>query len=149
MGGGSYMNGSWFLYEWEVVLIWMGYGSYMYGRWFLNECKATYWCRFAAQKSQYNFSDMAWSKSEYFSVDNTGYSWCYVNSSHSNSCEDLEYSSRFPGTPWSYQACSTPPLTSIFCREYTSSYTGITGQYKLQLLQTHLQVIFKSSIQQV
>ena len=29
MGGGSYMNGSWFLYEWEMVLICMGGGSYM------------------------------------------------------------------------------------------------------------------------
>ena len=29
MGGGSYMNGNWFLYEWKMVLICMGSGSYM------------------------------------------------------------------------------------------------------------------------
>merc|ERR1712121_478919 len=42
------------------------------------------------------------------SVDNTGAKWCYVDPSQST-CQDLSYTSkRYPGTPWSYEACATP-----------------------------------------
>merc|ERR1719170_131349 len=43
-----------------------------------------------------------------FSVDHTGAKWCYVDPSQST-CQDLSYTSkRYPGTPWSYEACATP-----------------------------------------
>merc|ERR1712106_1275351 len=43
------------------------------------------------------------------SVDHTGAQWCYVDPNQSSSCQDLSYTStRFPGKPWSYEACSTP-----------------------------------------
>eukprot|EP00092_Neocalanus_flemingeri_P022917 GFUD01024845.1.p1 GENE.GFUD01024845.1~~GFUD01024845.1.p1 ORF type:complete len:162 (-),score=43.61 GFUD01024845.1:444-929(-) len=53
------------------------------------------------------------------SVDHTGAQWCYVDTSsqpgvvkhqsQSSSCQDLSYTSaRFPGKPWSYEACATP-----------------------------------------
>merc|ERR1712098_189017 len=42
------------------------------------------------------------------SVDHTGAKWCYVDPSQST-CQDLSYTSkRYPGTPWSYEACATP-----------------------------------------
>merc|ERR1719499_2595155 len=42
------------------------------------------------------------------SADHTGAKWCYVNPSQ-HTCQDLSYTSkRFPGTPWSYEACATP-----------------------------------------
>merc|ERR1712106_499764 len=47
-------------------------------------------------------------------VDGTGAQWCYVDSS-SSSCQDLVPSERFPHNPWSYQACATPEIGSIFC----------------------------------
>ena len=47
-------------------------------------------------------------------VDGTGAQWCYVDSS-SSSCQDLVPSQRFPHNPWSYQACATPDIGSIFC----------------------------------
>ena len=43
------------------------------------------------------------------SVDHSGAQWCYVDSPRS-SCHDLVYSARFPGNPWSYEACATPPV---------------------------------------
>merc|ERR1712008_160886 len=39
---------------------------------------------------------------------------CYVDSS-SSSCQDLVPSQRFPHNPWSYEACATPDIGSIFC----------------------------------
>merc|ERR1712008_14060 len=47
-------------------------------------------------------------------VDGTGAQWCYVDSS-SSSCQDLVPSESFPHNPWSYQACATPEIGSIFC----------------------------------
>merc|ERR1712008_382977 len=47
-------------------------------------------------------------------VDGTGAQWCYVDSS-SSSCQDLVPSERFPHNPWSYEACATPEIGSIFC----------------------------------
>merc|ERR1712212_1210569 len=45
------------------------------------------------------------------SADHTGAKWCYVNPSQTT-CQDLSYTSkRFPGTPWSYEACATPAST--------------------------------------
>merc|ERR1712121_146036 len=42
------------------------------------------------------------------SADHTGAKWCYVDPSQST-CQDLSYTSkRFPGTPWSHEACATP-----------------------------------------
>merc|ERR1711942_81737 len=42
------------------------------------------------------------------SADHTGAKWCYVDPSQTT-CQDLSYTSkRFPGTPWSYEACATP-----------------------------------------
>merc|ERR1711881_444905 len=42
------------------------------------------------------------------SVDHTGAKWCYVDPSQST-CQDLSYTSkRYPGTPWSYEACAPP-----------------------------------------
>merc|ERR1712209_310543 len=43
------------------------------------------------------------------SADSTGARWCYVDSAHSSSCQDLRFSARFPNNPWSYEACATPP----------------------------------------
>eukprot|EP00092_Neocalanus_flemingeri_P007817 GFUD01008438.1.p1 GENE.GFUD01008438.1~~GFUD01008438.1.p1 ORF type:complete len:241 (-),score=59.43 GFUD01008438.1:182-904(-) len=43
------------------------------------------------------------------SADHTGAQWCYVDPNQSSSCQDLSYTSvRFPGKPWSYEACATP-----------------------------------------
>merc|ERR1712038_1752285 len=43
------------------------------------------------------------------SADHTGAQWCYVDTSVSSTCQDLSYTSvRFPGKPWSYEACATP-----------------------------------------
>ena len=41
-------------------------------------------------------------------VDSTGARWCYVDSDHYSSCQDLVPSQRFPHNPWSYEACATP-----------------------------------------
>merc|ERR1719431_1581016 len=49
------------------------------------------------------------------SVDHTGAKWCYVqtNGNQRSSCQDLSYTSeKFPGTPWSYEACATPACGS-------------------------------------
>merc|ERR1712014_161004 len=43
------------------------------------------------------------------SADRTGAQWCYVDTSVPSTCQDLSYTSvRFPGKPWSYEACATP-----------------------------------------
>merc|ERR1712215_325730 len=43
------------------------------------------------------------------SADQTGAVWCYVDPNQASSCQDLAYTSvRFPGKPWSYEACATP-----------------------------------------
>merc|ERR1711872_127671 len=43
------------------------------------------------------------------STDHTGAQWCYVDTSVPSTCQDLSYTSvRFPGKPWSYEACATP-----------------------------------------
>merc|ERR1712014_159969 len=43
------------------------------------------------------------------SADHTGAQWCYVDTSEPSTCQDLSYTSvRFPGKPWSYEACATP-----------------------------------------
>eukprot|EP00092_Neocalanus_flemingeri_P006398 GFUD01006888.1.p1 GENE.GFUD01006888.1~~GFUD01006888.1.p1 ORF type:complete len:118 (-),score=36.75 GFUD01006888.1:45-398(-) len=42
------------------------------------------------------------------SADHTGARWCYVDSAHHSSCQDLHHSARFPNNPWSYEACATP-----------------------------------------
>merc|ERR1712083_1194875 len=43
------------------------------------------------------------------SADHTGAQWCYVDTSVPSTCQDLSYTSvRFPGKPWSYEACATP-----------------------------------------
>merc|ERR1711915_1135698 len=42
-------------------------------------------------------------------ADHTGAQWCYVDTSVPSTCQDLSYTSvRFPGNPWSYEACATP-----------------------------------------
>merc|ERR1712228_596391 len=42
-------------------------------------------------------------------ADHTGAQWCYVDTSVPSTCQDLSYTSvRFPGKPWSYEACATP-----------------------------------------
>merc|ERR1712038_769672 len=48
-------------------------------------------------------------------ADNTGATWCYVDSR--SSCLDKQRSVRFSqsGHAWSYQACSTPPRHSAQC----------------------------------
>ena len=58
------------------------------------------------------------------SADATGAFWCYVDSSHYSSCEDLQPSSRFPSNPWSYQACSTPDQSSYQCQQFGISGSG-------------------------
>merc|ERR1712198_335539 len=43
------------------------------------------------------------------SADHTGAQWCYVDTIVPSTCQDLSYTSvRFPGKPWSYEACATP-----------------------------------------
>merc|ERR1712038_256168 len=43
------------------------------------------------------------------SADHTGAQWCHVDTSVPSTCQDLSYTSvRFPGKPWSYEACATP-----------------------------------------
>merc|ERR1711915_694840 len=62
------------------------------------------------------------------SSDATGAFWCYVDSSHHGSCEDLQPSSRFPNNPWSYQACATPEESSYECQAFgTSAGSGSTS----------------------
>merc|ERR1712079_196377 len=49
------------------------------------------------------------------SADHTGAKWCYVqtNGNQRSTCQDLRYTSeKFPGTPWSYEACATPACGS-------------------------------------
>jgi len=55
------------------------------------------------------------------SADNTGATWCYVDSR--SSCLDKQRSVRFSqsGHAWSYQACSTPPRHSAQCSGFGSS----------------------------
>ena len=48
-------------------------------------------------------------------VDSTGAQWCYVDSDHYSSCQDLVPSQRFPNNPWSYEACATPAQGSPLC----------------------------------
>merc|ERR1711942_74834 len=56
------------------------------------------------------------------SADHTGAKWCYVDPSQTT-CQDLSYTSqRFPGTPWSYEACATPA-----CGGYNNG--GYNGGY--------------------
>ena len=57
----------------------------------------------------------------FFSADATGAFWCYVDSSHYSSCEDLQPSSRFPNNPWSYQACATPEESGYECQAFGAS----------------------------
>merc|ERR1712098_273434 len=57
-------------------------------------------------------------------ADQTGALWCYVDSSHYSSCEDLQPSVRFPHNPWSYQACATPQVSSYECQAYGTGGTG-------------------------
>merc|ERR1711936_985182 len=54
-------------------------------------------------------------------ADNTGATWCYVDSR--SSCLDKQRSVRFSqsGHAWSYQACSTPPRHSAQCSGFGSS----------------------------
>ena len=41
------------------------------------------------------------------SADQTRAVWCYME--RGSTCRDLQFTStRFPGTPWSYEACATP-----------------------------------------
>merc|ERR1712209_403149 len=42
------------------------------------------------------------------SADSTGALWCYVDSAYSSTCQDKQFSARFPNNPWSYEACATP-----------------------------------------
>jgi len=57
-------------------------------------------------------------------ADQTGALWCYVDTSHYSSCEDLQPSVRFPHNPWSYQACATPQISSYECQAYGTGGTG-------------------------
>merc|ERR1712107_765715 len=57
------------------------------------------------------------------SVDSTGARWCYVDHLPS-SCQDLSHSARFPATPWSYEACSTPPENSGHHHHVQPAYTA-------------------------
>jgi len=54
-------------------------------------------------------------------ADNTGATWCYVDSR--SPCLDKQRSVRFSqsGHAWSYQACSTPPRHSAQCSNFGSS----------------------------
>merc|ERR1719323_1858904 len=42
------------------------------------------------------------------SADSTGALWCYVDSAYSSTCQDKQFSARFPNNPWSCEACATP-----------------------------------------
>merc|ERR1712198_447407 len=46
--------------------------------------------------------------------------WCYVDSAHTSSCQDLRFSARFPNNPWSYEACATP-LPGYVCSSSSCS----------------------------
>merc|ERR1712211_151162 len=39
-------------------------------------------------------------------ADSTGALWCYVDSAYSSTCQDKQFSARFPNNPWSYEACA-------------------------------------------
>jgi len=56
------------------------------------------------------------------SVDNTGATWCYVESGYST-CQDLRTSTRF-NKQWSYEACATPEVTSYECQGYNNGYNN-------------------------
>ena len=65
-----------------------------------------------------------------FRADHTGAVWCYVDQVHSqSSCQDLDYGSvRFPGKPWSYEACATSVCGPSSGHQSLSGPTGPTGQ---------------------
>merc|ERR1711953_826009 len=64
-------------------------------------------------------------------ADNTGATWCYVDSR--SSCLDKQRSVRFSqsGHAWSYQACSTPPRHSAQCSGFGSSSNFQQGEQVL------------------
>eukprot|EP00090_Calanus_glacialis_P043229 TRINITY_DN7649_c0_g1_i1.p1 TRINITY_DN7649_c0_g1~~TRINITY_DN7649_c0_g1_i1.p1 ORF type:complete len:126 (-),score=22.47 TRINITY_DN7649_c0_g1_i1:71-448(-) len=63
------------------------------------------------------------------SADHTGARWCYVDSSHHSSCQDLQHSARFPRNPWSYEACATPDRHLCGQLGY-NGYQGFQGLYR-------------------
>merc|ERR1712130_624471 len=58
------------------------------------------------------------------SADSTGARWCYVDSAHTSSCQDLRFSARFPNNPWSYEACATPPPVYAAPQAPLASFTA-------------------------
>ena len=60
------------------------------------------------------------------STDHTGARWCYVDSAHHSSCQDLHHSARFPNNPWSYEACATPARHQCGY----NGYNGYQGVYR-------------------
>merc|ERR1711971_937542 len=65
-------------------------------------------------------------------ADNTGATWCYVDSR--SPCLDKQRSVRFSqsGHAWSYQACSTPPRHSAQCSAFGSSKLPARGDLQRQ-----------------
>ena len=63
------------------------------------------------------------------SADHTGARWCYVDSAHHSSCQDLQHSARFPHNPWSYEACATPDRHQCGHLGY-NGYQGFQGLYR-------------------
>merc|ERR1712107_688214 len=71
-------------------------------------------------------------------ADNTGATWCYVDSR--SPCLDKQRSVRFSqsGHAWSYQACSTPPRHSVQCSGFGSSSNFLWVAASQVLLQASL-----------
>merc|ERR1711874_638225 len=58
------------------------------------------------------------------SADSTGARWCYVDSAYSSTCQDLQFSARFPNNPWSYEACATPLPVVVAPAAPSASFTA-------------------------
>merc|ERR1712107_801194 len=63
------------------------------------------------------------------SADSTGARWCYVDSAHSSSCQDLRFSARFPNNLVIRGLCHPPtsrlcwyPCCSICCLHCSSQH---------------------------
>merc|ERR1712029_1287997 len=91
------------------------------------------------------------------SADSTGALWCYVDSAYSSTCQDKQFSARFPNNPWSYEACATPlpvvvaPALPLLPSLPPSQSSLPTHQFQLMFQPTltrfQLMLMFQSSLE--
>merc|ERR1712211_217845 len=91
------------------------------------------------------------------SADSTGALWCYVDSAYSSTCQDKQFSARFPNNPWSYDACATPLPVVVAPAAPSAAFTAPipvqppTHQFQLMFQPTltrfQLMLMFQSSLE--